>query len=169
MMSAPLLRLTQVKKYFPLKRGLVETLTGQPAPVLKAVDDVTLDLRRGEVFGLAGESGSGKSTLGRLAVRLHRPTAGTIEFEGQAIQDLPESALRPLRRQMQTIFQDPVASMNPRMTLLEGIGDGLKIHGLAKNERELRAQVGEMMEHVGLKPAEQYFTRYPHQLSGGQR
>jgi len=164
-----IIQLKNIKKHFPVQRGLMETLTGQPRQVLKAVDDVTLDIKRGEVFGLAGESGSGKSTLGRLAIRLHEPTEGEVWFNGQRIDNLGINDLRPVRRQMQTIFQDPVASMNPRMNLLEGIGHGLKIHDVTKSEKEFRQRVGEMMDHVGLNPARNYFNRYPHQLSGGQR
>lgn len=164
-----LLKLINVKKYFPLRRGITDMLAGREAPVLKAVDGVSLDIRRGEVFGLAGESGSGKSTLGRLAIKLHEVTSGEVIFDGLPLHQQSEQAMRPLRRRMQPIFQDPVASMNPRMTLLEGIGHGLKIHGMAGSTEQFRQQVGEMMEHVGLTPAVQYFDRYPHQLSGGQR
>lgn len=168
-MSDPIIQLKNVKKYFPIRRGILESLQGAPIRYLKAVDDVSLEIQRGEVFGLAGESGSGKSTLGRLTVHLHQATAGDVLFKGQRINDLSERQLVPYRRQMQTIFQDPVASMNPRMTLLEGIGHGLKIHGITKNQNEFEKRVGEMMEHVGLTPARNYFSRYPHQLSGGQR
>src|SRR5688572_17032522 len=115
-----LIQLKDVAKHFPLKRGLIDMLTGQPEKVLKAVDGVSLDIYRGEVFGLAGESGSGKSTLGRLAIRLLEPTRGEIYFDGIALHELNEPQLRPLRRRFQSIFQDPIASMNPRMTLLEG-------------------------------------------------
>lgn len=168
-MSDPIIRLVDVKKHFPLYRGILDVLAGREAPVLKAVDGVSLEIERGEVFGLAGESGSGKSTLGRLAVKLHEPTSGEVWFNDTRLNDLSESQMRPLRRRLQTIFQDPIASMNPRMTLLEGIGHGLKIHGMAKDTLEFRRLVGEMMNHVGLNPAQQYFNRFPHQLSGGQR
>jgi len=168
-MSNPIIQLKNVKKYFPVKQGFLDNLTGKPQQYLKAVDDISLDIQRGEVFGLAGESGSGKSTLGRLAIRLHEATSGDVFFDGTRLNDLSENQMRPLRRQMQTIFQDPVASMNPRMNLLEGIGHGLKIHKLVATQQEFEQRVGEMMNHVGLNPARQYFYRYPHQLSGGQR
>jgi peptide/nickel transport system ATP-binding protein len=168
-MSDPIIRLVNVKKHFPLHHGLIDSLMGREAQFLKAVDGVTLDIERGEVFGLAGESGSGKSTLGRLAVKLHEPTEGEVWFNDVLLNDLSENQMRPLRRKLQTIFQDPVASMNPRMNLLEGIGHGLKIHGMTNTAQEFQQRVGEMMNHVGLNPARQYFHRYPHQLSGGQR
>lgn len=167
--SDTILELRGVKKYFPLQRGIFDSLTGREQLYLKAVDDISLSIQRGEVFGLAGESGSGKSTLGRLAVKLHDPSEGEVIFNGTSLNGLSHRQLVPLRRQMQTIFQDPVASMNPRMSLLEGIGHGLKIHKMVKNQAEFEAMVGEMMNHVGLNPAENYFHRYPHQLSGGQR
>jgi peptide/nickel transport system ATP-binding protein len=167
--SDTILELRGVKKYFPLQRGLLDAFTGREQQYLKAIDGVTLSIQRGEVFGLAGESGSGKSTLGRLAVKLHDPSEGEVIFNGTPLNGLGHQQLVPLRSQMQTIFQDPVASMNPRMSLLEGIGHGLKIHKMVKDQAEFEAVVGEMMNHVGLNPAENYFHRYPHQLSGGQR
>lgn len=168
-MSDPIIQLKNVKKYFPIRRGILDALQGTPPLYLKAVDDISLDIQRGEVFGLAGESGSGKSTLGRLAVRLHQASAGEVIFNGTRLNDLSEREMVAYRRQMQTIFQDPVASMNPRMSLLEGIGHGLKIHQMVSNQNDFEKRVGEMMEHVGLTPARNYFNRFPHQLSGGQR
>ena len=167
--AVPLVALENVTKHFPVARGLIERLSGQPTQVVHAVESVSFQIARGEVFGLAGESGSGKTTTGRLAIRLLAPTSGTIRFDGQDISHLPQAELRPIRRRMQAIFQDPFASMNPRMTLGEGIGHGLYIHRLIHSHTEAETRVKDMLNRVGLTPAEAYYDRYPHQISGGQR
>jgi peptide/nickel transport system ATP-binding protein len=159
-----LLSLRDVKMYFPVMGGLF----GEPSYV-HAVDGVSFDVRQGEVFGIAGESGSGKTTTGRIAIRLLEPTAGEVFFDDIRITHLAEPQMRKLRRQMQPIFQDPFASMNPRMTLGQGIGHGLKIHHIGANAQERRDLVMDMMGRVGLVPPEAYYGRYPHQISGGQR
>jgi oligopeptide transport system ATP-binding protein len=134
--------------------------------VLRAVEGVDLDIARGQTFGLVGESGCGKSTLGRTIKGIHRPTAGTIEFEGQDIARHGAEARRAYARRMQMIFQDPYSSLNPRMTVLELIGEGLEIHRLGSRAQR-RAKVEAMMSLVGLDPA--YLNRFPHEFSGGQR
>ncbi len=161
--EAPLLEVRQLKVYFPITRGIVvERHVGD----VRAVDDVTLTLRRGETLGLVGESGCGKSTLGRAILRLYRPTAGSITFDGQDITTLGGAALRTVRRRMQMIFQDPYASLNPRMTVGGIVGEPLDIHGIGtRNERRLRVE--QLFETVGLDPS--YAERYPHEFSGGQR
>jgi peptide/nickel transport system ATP-binding protein len=163
-----LMSLRNVKMYFPVKQELYESLFGEKQYV-RAVDDVSFDVRRGEVFGLAGESGSGKTCIGRLTVRLLEPTAGQIVFDGMDISHLKENHLRKLRRRMQPIFQDPFASMNPRMTIGTGIAHGLKIHHLTANADETRRRVMDILDRVGLTPPETFYGRYPHQVSGGQR
>ena len=161
--EAPLLEVRQLKVYFPITRGIVvERHVGD----VRAVDDVTLTLRRGETLGLVGESGCGKSTMGRAILRLYRPTAGRIIFDGQDITTLEGPALRSVRRRMQMIFQDPYASLNPRMTVGGIVGEPLDIHNLGtRNER--RQRVEQLFEIVGLDPS--YAERYPHEFSGGQR
>ena len=132
---------------------------------MKAVDDVSLDLARGEVVGLVGESGSGKTTLGRTILGLVRATSGEVIFDGRTITGMSERELRPVRRDMQIVFQDPHASLNPAMTIEESVGHPLRIHKIAKGA-ELRLRVAEVLSTVGLAPPEQYMDKYPSDLSG---
>jgi len=155
-----------VTRHFTLAHGLGDRILRRPRRVLRAVEDVDLSIARGETLGLIGESGCGKSTLGRVLLRLQEPTSGTIAFDGQDISGAPEAVLRPLRRRMQIIFQDPYASLNPRRTVREIIGLPLALHaGLRGAAAE--ARVHAMLDRVGLARA--HLDRYPHQFSGGQR
>src|SRR6266508_4235528 len=157
----PLVEVRHVKKYFPIRKGLLQREVGR----VHAVDDVTFAVREGETLGLVGESGCGKSTLGRTVVRLLEPTEGVVLFDGRDISSLGTRALRPLRRQMQMVFQDPYASLNPRKRVGSIIGTPLKIHGVEKSERRQRVQ--ELLKTVGLSP--EHYNRFPHEFSGGQR
>jgi oligopeptide/dipeptide ABC transporter ATP-binding protein len=134
--------------------------------VLRAVDDVSFQIGAGETLGLVGESGCGKSTVGRCVLRLYEPTAGEVLFEGRNILDLAPSELQKLRREMQIIFQDPYASLNPRLSILSIVSEPLKIHGIS-NKTEQRDRVADLLKKVGLDP--NYMNRYPHEFSGGQR
>jgi oligopeptide/dipeptide ABC transporter ATP-binding protein len=158
----PLLRAVDVKTHFRVKRGLVQ----KPATV-KAVDGVSIDVAPGETVGLVGESGCGKSTFGRTVLRLIEPTEGKIYFDGHDVTPLSQRQLRPLRRKMQIIFQDPYASLNPRMSVFDTIAEPLAIHGLTKTPSETHARVESLMKKVGLRPDQA--MRYPHEFSGGQR
>jgi peptide/nickel transport system ATP-binding protein len=161
--GAPLVHLEGLKLYFPIKSGLV---LDRHIGDVRAVDDVTLTIRRGETLGLVGESGCGKSTVGRTILRLYKPTSGSVLFDGQDITSLDEGELRPLRRRMQMVFQDPFASLNPRHSVGRIVGEPLRTHGLA-NRKEAALRVRELLLTVGL-PADAA-NRYPHEFSGGQR
>ncbi|MFJ8470873.1 ABC transporter ATP-binding protein [Kitasatospora sp. NPDC094011] len=156
-----LLEATDLRREFGARGGL----TRRAAPVV-AVDGVSLTVRAGETLGVVGESGSGKTTLGRMLVRLLDPTGGRLHYRGQDIGALGEKELRPLRRELQMVFQDPVSSLNPRRSVGESVADPLRIAG-ERDERRIRARVGELLERVGLDP--DWYHRYPHEFSGGQR
>jgi oligopeptide/dipeptide ABC transporter ATP-binding protein len=157
-----------LKTYYPIRGSFVQRLVGREAGYVKAVDDVSLDLRKGEVLGLVGESGSGKTTLGRTLLGLVQATEGSIEFNGREITRMSERELRAVRREMQIVFQDPHASLNPAMTIEQSVGHPLQIHGVGSS-RERRRRIAETLETVGLDPPEQFMAKYPSDLSGGQK
>lgn len=152
-----LVRVKNLVKYFPVENS---------DDVVRAVDDVSFDIFAGETLGLVGESGCGKSTVGRCLLRLHEPTSGSVSFEGQEIIGLPNKEMQKLRREMQIIFQDPYASLNPRLSILSIVSEPLKIHGIG-NKTEQKERVADLLKKVGLDP--DYMFRYPHEFSGGQR
>lgn len=160
-MNTPIVETRGLKMYFPVGR----TITGKPRRLLKAVDDVSFAIGKGQTFGLVGESGCGKTTIGRCLVRLYQPTEGQILFDGQDVARLGEKELAPYRRRMQMIFQDPYASLNPRMTVASIIAEPLLHTDMSRADRD--ARVRELVDLVGLKP--DHMQRYPHEFSGGQR
>jgi len=158
-----ILRVEGLVKHFPIKAGLLRRTVGQ----VQAVDGVDLSVRQGETVGIVGESGCGKSTLGRSIIKLLEPTAGKIIFEGQDITRFKRRQMRAVRRDVQIVFQDPYASLNPRMTVREIVGEPLRIHGLYRRRGEGRRRVEELLRTVGLSP--EHANRFPHEFSGGQR
>ena len=159
-----LLEVRDLRMYFPVTSGVV---LQRKVAEIKAVNDVSFSIRRGETLGLVGESGSGKTTIGRCILQLYTPTSGDVIFEGQRLNGLSTKAMRPVRRKMQVIFQDPYGSLNPRMTCGDIVGEPLVVHRLTSNDSEYEERVAELLRLVGLNP---YMAdRYPHEFSGGQR
>ncbi|MEF3310363.1 dipeptide ABC transporter ATP-binding protein [Paenibacillus sp. GYB004] len=156
-MSQPLVEIRNLKKYFNIGKG----------QTLKAVNDISFNIKQGETLGVVGESGCGKSTAGRTILRLYEPTEGSVQFNGTDIYSLSGSKMKALRREMQMIFQDPYASLNPRMTITDIIGEALDIHKLSGSKAERKKRVEDLLDLVGLNP--DHATRYPHEFSGGQR
>lgn len=160
---APLLSVKDLKKYFPVFKGIFRRHVGE----IKAVDGISFDISEGDIVGLVGESGSGKSTAGRSAIRLLEPTSGTIHFQGKDFLAYSKKELRSARKQIQMVFQDPLASLNPRKTILENVGESLLYHHLIHQRREQIDYVADILKRVGMSP--DAMGLYPHQFSGGQQ
>lgn len=159
-----ILEVSGLKKHFPISAGIVFQ---RQVGAVRAVDGVSFNVIRGETLGLVGESGCGKSTTGRTILQLYRPTDGSVKFEGQELSTMSGNELRQMRKQMQIIFQDPFASLNPRMTVGSIVSEPLQIHNMYPNKKERQQYVEDLMERVGLNPY--FINRYPHEFSGGQR
>lgn len=162
-MSKILLQVKSLKKYFPIYSGLLRKQTGE----IKAIDGIDFKILDGQVLGMVGESGSGKSTAGRSAIRLIEPTAGEIFFQEKDLMLLEREQLKEIRRQIQIVFQDPYASLNPRKTIAQSVGEALIYHHMVKNEKEKIDYVADTLKRVGISPDAMH--RYPHQFSGGQQ
>lgn len=167
-MRMALIEAKNVKMYFPVQRGFIDSLFKGETTFVRAIDDVSLQIEKGETLGLAGESGSGKTTMGRLCVRLLKPTEGQIIYDGEDIADIRGKELRLLRRRLQFTFQDPTSSLNPRLSVGKAIADALKFQKLG-TPAERKEKAEEVLEKVGLSPASSFYDRLPHQLSGGQK
>jgi oligopeptide/dipeptide ABC transporter ATP-binding protein len=160
--NQPVIEVRDLKKHFPVRKGLLRRTVGQ----VYAVDGISFAIGAGETLGLVGESGCGKTTAGRAVLRLTEPTSGAIEVNGEDITKLSKAEMRPYRRQMQIVFQDPFSSLNPRMVVGDIVGEPLSVHGVVRG-KELKEQVAALFQRVGLRPAQ--MANYPHQFSGGQR
>jgi peptide/nickel transport system ATP-binding protein len=164
-----LVQVTNLKKWFPVQTSFLDTIFTKELEFVRAVDGVSFTIKRGEVFGLAGESGSGKTTIGRLVLGLETPTEGEVIFNGIDLTQLDQEELRQLRKRMQVIFQDPMASLNPRMSIGAAISHGLRIHFPDLGKAEIKDKTVDIMEKVGLVPSHFFYEKFPHQISGGQR
>lgn len=163
------LRVADLKKWFPLRGGLISSIFSRKREHVKAVDGISFEVRRGEIFGLAGESGCGKTTTGKTILRLLEPTSGEVYFQGENVFALGKSEMKQLRRKMQIIYQDPYESLNPRMTVFDIIAEPISIHNLADTLSEREEIIFKSLEDVELVPPEEFILRFPHELSGGQR
>jgi len=168
-MMEAMVEVIDLKKWFPVRKGFFETFFSKKQSFVRAVDGISFKIKKGEVFGLAGESGSGKTTTGRLLVRLIEPTSGKIFFKGKDITNLHGKKLKPLRREMQIIFQDPFESLNPRMIIGDIVAEPLRVQGIIKSDSEVEEKVTKVLEDIELAPPKEFLYRYPHELSGGQR
>ncbi|WP_137287139.1 ABC transporter ATP-binding protein [Halorussus salinisoli] len=165
----PLVDVQHVSKLFDTTQGVTDRLFGREPNPVRAVDDVSLTINEGDIMGIAGESGCGKTTLGKLLVKLHEPTHGSIEFDGKDISDLSNEERSEFRQRVQMIFQDPFESLNPRMTVFQSVMEPLKINGIGDGYHDRRERVKEVLNDVGLSPAEAYLDEFPKELSGGER
>lgn len=167
-MQETIMKAVDLKKWFPVRMGFFKSLLSKRQLFVRAVDGIDLEIKKGEIFGLAGESGSGKTTTGRLLVKLIEPTSGKIFFHDENITTFSEKKFKPMRRRVQIVFQDPYESMNPRMTIFNTIAEPLQVQKIASG-LELDEKVHKVLEDVGLVPPEEFLFRFPHELSGGQR
>lgn len=169
MTGEPLLRVENLKKWFPVRKSIIDVVLARKELLVKAVDGVSFEIGAGEIFGLAGESGSGKTTVGKTILRLYEPTDGSVYFEGKELFSLPKKKMKEIRRKLQTIYQDPYESLDPRMTVLDIVCEPLVVHGIGQSQGEREKIVSQALQDVEMSPPEEFLKRHPHELSGGQR
>ncbi len=167
--SSVVVKVENLKKLFPIKMGFLRTILSRREISVHAVEDISFEIRKGEIFGLAGESGSGKTTTARMVLRLIEPTGGKVFFEGKEITHLNETEMRKLRTRMQIVFQDPYESLNPRMVVSDIVAEPLRVLGVTQSDAEMEKRVKATLEDVEMTPPDEFMFRYPHELSGGQR
>jgi peptide/nickel transport system ATP-binding protein len=163
------LQAVNLKKWYPVRKGIISTLLSRKTQYVQAVDDVSFNVKKGEIFGLAGESGCGKTTTGKTILRLLEPTGGDIFFQGRNITNISKQEMKQLRRKMQIIYQDPYESLNPRMNVYDIIAEPINVHKLASTPSEMEELIYKSLKDVELAPPEEFISRFPHELSGGQR
>ncbi len=168
-MADPVIKAENLRKWFPISLGFFRSVFSKEQLFVRAVDDVSFEIRKGEIFGLAGESGSGKTTTGRLLLRLIEPTGGKISFHGEDITSIEESKMKKLRRNMQIVFQDPYESLNPRMSVGDIVAEPIRLLEISVSSEEVQRRVAKILEDVELTPPSEFILRFPHELSGGQR
>ena len=168
-MADPVIKAENLRKWFPISLGFFRSVFSKDKLFVRAVDDVSFEIRKGEIFGLAGESGSGKTTTGRLLLRLIEPTGGKISFHGEDITSIEESKMKKLRRNMQIVFQDPYESLNPRMSVGDIVAEPIRLLEKGISSEEVQRRVAKILEDVELTPSSEFILRFPHEMSGGQR
>jgi peptide/nickel transport system ATP-binding protein len=168
-MDQPLIRVIDLKKYFPIKMGFVQSLLSKQTLFVRAVDGVSFEIGKKEIYGLVGESGCGKTTTGRCILQLERPTSGKVFFKETELSALKDEKIRKLRKYIQIIFQDPYESLNPRMSIYDIVAEPLNLQNIVQDLDETEKKVSEALEEMGLVPPEEFLYRFPHELSGGQR
>lgn len=164
----PIIKISDIKKHFPIERPSLSNILNKQSSFVHAVDGVSFEIQKGQTYGLVGESGCGKTTIGKLILNLLKPTSGDIYFKGDSIYSFDKKRMKNFRRSSQVIFQDPFASLDPRMTVRKIIGEGIDIHRLAEGEQKTKI-IKQLMDRVGLSPTNQYIDRHPHEFSGGQK
>jgi len=168
-MTETIMEIKNLRKYFPIKMGLIKSILAKEVPLVRAVDGISFDIKIKELFGLVGESGCGKTTTGRCIIRLIEPTSGSLKFKGTDLMKLSDKEMQKMRSKIQIIFQDPYESLNPRMSIYDILEEPLRLQGMTQSVKETTERIAKTLEDMDLIPPEEFMYRFPHELSGGQR